>query len=176
MHKYIKEIAILFVAVMLLMACSGRLSFNPEDGLEGHWHAEFSATYLGVIMPEAGGELVINHNSDMYFADGRFEITLDPPAYQMPGGVYLYNAIWKGNYSVSYDTLFMTNDLNPDLTERYHFRISGDTLTLSYIPIIVQEQDGKVLAEIPMYGGLPWGRAFMWHAGEFHRASIQDPD
>ena len=25
------------------------------------------------------------------------------------------------------------------------------------------------LAAMPLYGGLPWGRAFMWHAGDFFR-------
>jgi hypothetical protein len=176
MLKLVRNIMVLFVALILLVSCQFRMSFNPEDGFEGRWHAEFTAIYIGTMVPETDSVLTINHSSDMYFKDGRFEVVLDPPAPPLLGGMGEYSEFWSGDYSVTHDTLIMIDDLNEDAIERYKFEIRGDTLSLAYIPSIMHAQDGEVLSAIPLYGGLPWGRAFMWHAGDFYRTTIHNKD
>jgi hypothetical protein len=176
MLKYLRNIIILLVALIFLVSCQFRMSFNPEEGFEGHWHAEFTAIYIGAIIPETDSVLTINHSSNMYFKDGEFEVTLNPPAPPLLGGMGEYNEFWSGNYTIANDTLIMIDDLNEDAAERYKFEIRGDTLSLAYIPFIMHAQDGEVLTAMPLYGGLPWGRAFMWHAGDFYRTSIQNKD
>ncbi len=160
---------ITILVFLALLSCQGVVSVNPEDGLVGSWSTQFEQSYHQDITTEgASGEYTIVHTSRLTF-DGetyRFEIT--PPVLHQFGPGH-YDSVFEGAY-VAGDTLLTLTDINhARVIEPYSFRIYGDTLKLRQI-LQTASDTGQVI-EVPMFGGVAWGRAFMRHAGQFSRTS-----
>ncbi|NIP44227.1 MAG: hypothetical protein GWO41_12490 [candidate division Zixibacteria bacterium] len=154
--------------LIVSLACDGKLVIYVGDGLEGEWQAEFSAQYFGQATPEDGdGSYTIAHTSRLSISDGSLEVFIDPPIPPLFGWGES-QAYWSCLYFISDDSLILTSAETSEEIERYKFEISGDTLHLYYIPQSSDPADSMMVA-IPLYGGLPWGRAFMWHSGDFVR-------
>jgi len=161
---------ILFAAILLLTGCSGEIGLNSDQRLRGQWYAEFVGTYFSMTVTPEGGEnqYTLNHESRLGFSDGYFEVFIEPPVPPLFGNGESYSC-FSCLYSISGDTLIFSDQSTGDEIERYSFNVSGDTLSLSYLPLVIAEGDGETIAAVPLYGGLPWGRSRMWHAGEFFR-------
>ena len=154
---------------MIISGCSGEKALNPGDVLRGEWHSEFTASYYPTVVIQEGGRdwYRLTHESIITFSNGRLEVFVDPPVPDL-FGLGEEQSYLSCRYSVSKDTLTLLDYVSGEEIESYTFSIADDTLKLAYIPLIVEQGDDFIVA-MPIYGGIPWGRAHMWHAGDFFR-------
>jgi hypothetical protein len=156
--------------IMFLGGCSDRLSLNPEFTINGTWITEFEVTHYNIITyPEdTDPSYTLTHTSTLRFDKGEFTVRVDPsvpPFYDM----WVTDSVWEGQYFIEGDELTLAADCDYDITEVYTFEITGDTLRLSMKMENRVDKNGYAYVVMPIWGGLPWGRAMLCHGGSFTR-------
>jgi hypothetical protein len=165
---------LLLILVLMISGCSDyKAVIHSGEGIEGTWNTEFTATYFDNSgIPEDDGDTYnLTHTSTMILKDGQFDITLDP-AVPPFWGFNPPRSHWEGDYFFEDDYLVMIERNVIDMEDIYRFRLSGDTLNL--ILNYNNHPDNDSIMVIPFYGGLPWGRAQLWHGGYFLRDMEND--
>jgi hypothetical protein len=166
-----KKAGYLFLMALIMAAygCSDKLSLYPESMINGTWIVEFEAThYKQITYPEdPDPTYILTHTSTLQFNDGNFAINVDPPVPPFCN-MWAYDSIWKGRYFIDGSELTLAAD---NITEFYNFEIAGDTLRLSLKIENRVDENGDSYGVMPIWGGLPWGRAMLCHGGSFIRAT-----
>lgn len=155
------------IAIVVICACSGKLTLSPEFTINGSWITEFEAThYQTIAYPEdPDPSYTLTHTSTMRFDNGNFMITVNPPVppfYDM----WVTDSVWTGQYFIEGNELTLAAD---DISEVYTFEIAGDRLGLSLKIENHVDENGQTYVVMPIWGGLPWGRAMLCHGGSFKR-------
>jgi len=165
---------LLLLMIVFLGGCSDRLSLSPEFSINGAWIAEFEVTHYNIITyPEdPDPSYSLTHTSVLIFENGEFTIMVDPPVppfYDM----WAADSVWEGRYFIEGGELFLAADYDYDITEVYTFEIKGDTLRLSMKMENRVDKNGYAYVVMPIWGGLPWGRAKLCHGGSFMRSTLE---
>lgn len=161
---------ILFVAVF---SCSDRLSINHGSMINGTWIAEFEVDHYDPIQfPDgsSGPSKIVIHTSTMTFMNGEFIIRIDPPVPPF-FNMWATDSVWEGQYTIAGDELILMaeRDSEIEINEIYTFRIDDDILSLGAKFDNRINDDGNTYMIVPIWGGLPWGRAKLCHGGSFAR-------